>query len=141
MIKSYRELSRLQTFEERFNYLKLGGVVGQETFGYDRYFNQAFYHSYGWKLFRNDVIVRDNGCDLGIIGREIFGRIIIHHINPISIDDLKHGEDCLMDMNNSISTSHATSNAIHYGNSSFLLSLPKDRQKGDTSLWIAYSRR
>lgn len=135
MIKTYRELCYLRTFEERFKYLKLGGTVGRETFGFERYFNQRFYRSREWKHTRNDIIVRDNGCDLGIYDREIFGRIIVHHINSITIDDIELGRDCLFDPNNLICTSHNTSNAIHYGDASLLFRSPQERRKGDTQLW------
>lgn len=135
MIKSYRELIHLKTFEERFEYLMLGGVVGRETFGYERYINQTFYHSIEWRHVRRDVIVRDNGCDLGILGREIFGKIIVHHINPIMVEDIELSKDCIFDMNNLICVSHVTSNAIHYGDKSLLIQLPKERKSGDTKLW------
>lgn len=133
--KSYRELRRLQTFEERFEYLRIGGVVGRETFGFERYINQNFYTSQEWKLTRRDIIIRDNGCDLGVKGMEIFGRIIVHHINPITVEDIELARDCIFDPNNLICTSHATSNAIHYGDKSLLARLPLDRRKGDTQLW------
>lgn len=135
MIKSYKELRQLRTFEERFEYLKIGGIVGKETFGLARYLNQRFYLSSEWKHTRRDIIVRDNGCDLGVKDREIFDRIIIHHINTITIDDIELGRDCLFDPNNLICTSHDTSNAIHYGNSSLLSKPYQERRKGDTHLW------
>lgn len=135
MIKTYHELRRFQTFEERFEYLKLGGIVGRETFGLERYLNQAFYQSREWKLARRDIIVRDNGCDLGVEGFEIHGRIIVHHINPMSLEDVEQGRDSIFDPANLICTSHTTSNAIHYGDSSLLLLPPKERSKGDTRLW------
>lgn len=138
MLKSYRELRRLQTFEERYDYLRLGGVVGRETFGFERYLNQTLYHSREWGRCRDGIIVRDNGCDLGIPGLEIYGRIIVHHINPLTIDDIEYGRDCLFDPDNLISVSHNTSQAIHYGNASLLIGPPKDRRKGDTLLWTAY---
>ena len=136
MIKTYRELRRLRTFEERYEYLKLGGAVGRETFGFDRYLNQDFYHnSKDWKLTRRDIFIRDNGCDLAIPDREIFSRIIIHHINPITVEDIERGADCLFDPDNLICTSHSTSQAIHYGDASLLVRLPQERRKGDTLLW------
>lgn len=135
MIKSYRELIRLPTFEERFAYLKMGGSVGRETFGFDRYLNQAFYNSREWKRTRRDIIVRDESCDLGIFDREIFGKIVIHHINPITIEDLENGDWCVFDPNNLICTSPNTHNAIHYGDESLLSLLPKERRRGDTKLW------
>jgi len=137
-IKTYKELSRLPTFEERFNYLKLGGSVGQSVFGFDRYLNQALYQSREWKKIRNDVIVRDGGCDLGIPGREIFIRTLVHHINPIAVDDIEDANDCVFDMNNLICTSYDTHNAIHFGDESLLVRLPKERRKGDTTLWRTY---
>lgn len=135
MIKSYKELCRLQTFEERYEYLKIGGIVGRETFGFERYLNQAFYKSGEWRHTRRNIIIRDNGCDLAIKDREIFDRIIVHHINPITIEDIEYGRDCVFDPDNLITTSHNTSNAIHYGDASLLIILPKDRRKGDTRLW------
>ena len=139
-IKSYRELSRLKTFEERFEYLKLGGVVGQETFGFDRYLNQAFYRSREWKRIRDQVIIRDNGCDLGILDREIFEYVMTHHINPITIENIENGDDCIFDLNNLICTSRITHQALHYGDASLLVKLPPERRKGDTNLWTAFSR-
>ena len=133
--KSYSELIFLRTFEERFNYLRIGGIVGKETFGLERYLNQIFYRSIEWKRVRRDAIVRDNGCDLAFKGMEVYGRIIVHHINPISIDDIDKGRDCIFDLNNLICTSHNTSNAIHYGDASLLLMPPKERTRGDTTLW------
>jgi hypothetical protein len=138
MIKSYRELRRLPTFEERFEYLKIGGGVGKETFGFERYLNQQLYHSGEWRLTRKDIIIRDNGCDLGVPDRVIFGRIIIHHINPLTIEDIERGAKCIFDPNNLICMSHNTSNAIHYGNASLLTQLPQERRKGDTCPWIVY---
>lgn len=135
MIKTYSELRRLRTFEERFEYLALGGRVGHETFGRDRYLNQDFYRSAEWKLSRRDAIVRDNGCDLGVPGLEIFDRIIVHHINPITVEDIEMGASCLFDLDNLICTSLATSNALHYGGSTYLMQRPQERRKGDTSLW------
>ena len=136
MIKTYRELRRLRTFEERFDYLRIGGVVGRETFGFERHLNQSFYQSKEWKFTRRDIIVRDNGCDLGVPDREIFDRIIVHHINSITIDDIELGRDCIFDPDNLICASHNTSNAIHYGGtSSLLIKLPQERRKGDTTLW------
>lgn len=135
MHKTYRELRRLKTFEERYEYLKLGGVVGQQTFGFDRYLNQAFYRSKEWKHTRTGIIIRDGACDLGIEDREILSRITIHHINPINIDDIELGRDCVFDPDNLICTTHNTSMAIHYGDNSMLIKLPQERREGDTSLW------
>ncbi len=135
MYKSYQELCGLLTFEERFEYLKIGGLVGEATFGYERYLNQSFYRSREWKQTRRDIIIRDNGCDLAVPDREIFGRIVVHHINPITVEDIEFGRECIFDPNNLICTSHNTSNAIHYGDASLLLRIPKERSKGDTQLW------
>lgn len=138
MIKSYRQLIRIPTFEERFEYLKLDGVVGRSVFGFERHSNQAFYHSKEWKRARRDAIIRDKACDLGVEDRTIFGRIIVHHINPITIEDIENGHDLILDLDNLICASHNTSNAIHYGDVSLLPRLPKERRKGDTCLWKAY---
>ena len=135
MLRSYRELRRIPTFEERFEYVRLGGVVGRETFGFERYLNQAFYHSNEWRRFRRDMIVRDNGCDLAIPDREIFDRIILHHLNAITMEDIENSADCLFDPDNVVCVSHSTSNAIHYGDASLLVRLPEERRKGDTRLW------
>jgi hypothetical protein len=135
MIKTYNELVRLKTFDERFDYLRIGGIVGKETFGFERYVNQSFYRSGEWKRVRRDVIVRDNGCDLAYCGMEIYGKIIVHHINPITIDDIEQSRDCIFDLNNLICTSHNTSNAIHYGDKSLLIKPPIERRRGDTQLW------
>lgn len=138
LIKSYRELIRLKTFEERYEYLKLGGRVGIETFGFDRYLNQVLYHSGEWRDFREEVLIRDEGCDLGISDREIFNRPLIHHINPLTIENIENRDDCIFDFDNVITTIHNTHQAIHYGNESLLIRLPIDRKKGDTTLWKAY---
>lgn len=113
--RCYSELILLKTFEERFEYLKLDGVVGTETFGYDRYLNQLLYRSSEWKKIRNEIIVRDNGCDLGIDGHEIFVSPLIHHINPITIEDVKNRNPIIFDSENLITTILSTHNAIHYG--------------------------
>lgn len=135
-IKSYGELSQLETFEERFEYLRLDGIVGKDTFGFDRIFNQKFYRSEEWKQVRDFVIVRDNGCDLGIEGHEIFGnRIIIHHMNPISIDDIRHSTRNLLDPEYLITTIHRTHNAIHYGDEDQLIKAPIERVRNDTCPW------
>lgn len=135
MIKTYKDLRRLSTFEERFEYLKLGGAVGNSTFGFDRYLNQLLYHSTDWRRTRDHIIVRDNGCDLGIDDRDIHNGILIHHINPITVENIERGDDCVYDPENLICTSHNTHNAIHYGDVSILTQLPKARLKGDTQLW------
>ena len=134
-IKTYSELSRLKTFEERYQYLRLNGSVGRETFGFDRYLNQVFYRSQKWKSIRNQVIIRDNGCDLGIEGREINGRILIHHMNPISLDDIVNESDLLLDPEYLICTVHSTHNAIHYGDENLLILDPIVRSKNDTCPW------
>ena len=138
IVRSYRELIRLPTFEERFEYLKLGGVVGRETFGFDRYLNQILYKSKEWKLFRRDMIVRDSCCDLAMLDREIHGLVIVHHINPITIEDIENRNPCVFDPDNTVCSSHTTHNAIHYGDKSLLITLPKERRKGDTIPWKAY---
>lgn len=134
-IKLYSEVILLPTLEERFEYLKLKGVVGAETFGYDRYLNQVLYHDREWKRIRNDVIIRDNGCDLGVEGHEIKGRILVHHINPITIDDVKLRRACVFDLDNLICTSHDTHNAIHYGDVNLLPKNPIERKPNDTCPW------
>ena len=134
-IKCYSELRALSTFEERYNYLRLRGKVGQETFGFDRIFNQMFYNSREWKSVRDEVIIRDNGCDLGIEGYEIHGRIIIHHMSPISLDDITKGSEFLMNPEYLITTIHSTHNAIHYGNESLLVRAPIERRRNDTCPW------
>lgn len=134
-IKTYSELVQLHTFKERYHYLKLGGFVGKETFGFDRFINQRFYRSGEWKKIRNHVIVRDNGCDLGIDGHEIYGKIIIHHMNPVTLDDVIKNSEFLMNPEYLISVSHVTHNAIHYGDENFIISPPAERTKNDTCPW------
>ena len=134
-IRTYSELSRIHTFYERYQYLKLKGVVGESTFGFDRWVNQEFYRSRQWKSIRDEVIVRDNGCDLGIPGYEIYRDLLVHHMNPISVDDIEHGEAWILDPNFLITTSHRTHNAIHYGDESLLPREPVKRRFGDTTLW------
>lgn len=135
MTRSYSELVKLGSFEERFRYLQLDGVVGHETFGYDRYFNQAFYRSSEWKQIRDRVILRDNGCDLGVPGYEIHGKIYIHHINPIELRDIEVQSDLLLNPEYLICTTHRTHNAIHYGDEDQLISKPTERTKNDTCPW------
>ena len=134
-IKTYSELSRIHTFYERYQYLKLKGVVGESTFGFDRWVNQEFYRSRQWKSIRDEVIIRDDGCDLGIPGYEIYRDLLVHHMNPISVDDIEHGEEWILDPNYLITTSHRTHNAIHYGDESLLPREPVTRRFGDTNLW------
>jgi hypothetical protein len=133
--RSYSELRRLETFEERFFYLELKGTLGTSTFGFDRWINQRFYKSREWLSVREQVIVRDNGCDLGILGFEIYSGLLVHHMNPISVDDLEHGEDWIIDPEYLITTSLRTHNAIHYGDESLLPRGPVVRKRGDTKLW------
>lgn len=135
MLRTYSELSRLQTFRERFEYLRLDGIVGVETFGFDRYLNQVFYNSDEWKTVRKTVIIRDNGCDLGMYGYDIHGKIIVHHMNPFSIDDVLHRKEELLDPEFLISTVLNTHNAIHYGDESLLPSAPIVRTRNDTCPW------
>lgn len=134
-IKTYSELITLNTFEERFKYLKLSGSIGKETFGFDRYINQAFYNSQDWKKVKDFVIIRDNGCDLGMDGYEIHGRIYVHHMNPISIEDILYKTDYLINPEYLISTTHLTHNAIHYGDETLLIKAPICRSKNDTCPW------
>ena len=135
-IKRYSELTQLNTFEDRFNYLKLSGVVGYDTFGFDRYMNQQFYRSKEWKKLRDQIIIRDNACDLGIPGREISGRVYIHHINPLTQDDITNSTENLFDPENLICVSQETHNAIHYGDSSYLeKNKVIERTPGDTCPW------
>lgn len=135
IIRTYTELMKLQTFEERYRYLKLAARVGDETFGFDRYLNQQFYHSQEWKSIRNEIIIRDNACDLGITGREMSKGIIIHHMNPITKDDLIHQSDFLLNPDYLICTSKKTHSAIHYGDESLLFDGITERTKDDTCPW------
>ena len=135
IIRTYSELITLPTFMERYKYLRIGGTVGTDTFGFDRYLNQVFYKSDEWKLIRRHVIIRDCGCDLGIEGHEIHERILIHHINPISEEDILGRSDFLLNPEYLISTSHRTHNAIHYGDDSILIDTPLERRKNDTCPW------
>lgn len=134
-IRTYRELRKLDSFQDRYNYLALGGSVGQSTFGFDRYLNQRFYKSREWLDVRRFVIARDNGCDLGIDGYDIHAGILVHHMNPITIQDVTHGEDSVFDPDFLITTTHRTHNAIHYGDESLLAKSHVPRGRGDTDLW------
>ena len=135
-IKTYFELEKLKTFKERFEYLQLNGQVGKDTFGFDRIFNQRFYRSREWRACRDFVIMRDNGCDLGIEGHEIqTGRVIIHHMNPILLSDIENHTDFLLNPEYLITTIYSTHNAIHYGDDSLLMVDPIDRVKNDTCPW------
>ena len=134
-IKTYSELIDLPTFEERYEYLRLNGRVGKDTFGFDRYLNQNFYRSAEWRRIRDRVIVRDNGCDLAIDDRIIYGKILIHHMNPITDKDLFNLSDILLDPEYLICVSHNTHNAIHYGDGERLVKDPIVRTKNDTCPW------
>lgn len=135
MIRTYSELITLPTFEERFEYLRLGGKVGAETFGFDRYLNQIFYKSDKWLSVRDEVIIRDNGCDLGIEGREIYGRILVHHMNPITMDDIVNHSSWILDPEYLITTVKNTHDAIHYSDENLLIKDPIERRKNDTCPW------
>jgi len=135
MIRKYSELIQIDNFEERYEYLRLRSSVGKSTFGFDRYINQQFYRSSQWKNIRNHVIARDLGLDLAMEGFEIYDKIIIHHMNPMSVDDIEHGDQDILNPEFLISTTHKTHNAIHYGDKK-LLNLPfVDRNPNDTKLW------
>lgn len=135
MIRRYSELASLGSFEERFEYLRLRGQVGDPTFGYDRWMNQDFYASTEWRQIRHHVIARDQGCDLGVEGFEVFDRIYIHHMNPMSTQDLQYGNEDILDPEFLISCTHRTHNAIHYGNGRHLPRQLVTRRAGDTKLW------
>ncbi len=135
MIRRYSELASLGSFEERFEYLRLRGQVGDPTFGYDRWMNQDFYASTQWRQIRHHVIARDQGCDLGVEGFEGFDRIYIHHMNPRSVQDLQDGNEDILDPEFLISCTHRTHNAIHYGNERHLPRQLIERRPGDTKLW------
>lgn len=134
-MRNYRELSRLKTFDERFEYLKIGRLVGESTFGFERYLNQTLYNSSKWRRLRNQIIIRDNGFDLGVEGYEIQGIIIVHHMNPISVDDLKDFSDDIFNPEYLICVSLTTHNAIHYGDKSLIPQEPVERRPGDTCPW------
>lgn len=135
-IRTYDELMKLKTFKERYEYLRLDGTVGEDTFGFDRYLNQIFYKSKEWEAIRNKVITRDNGCDLGIPDREIRGNnIIIHHMNPIRKEDILNRSEFLLDPKYLITTIDITHKAIHYGNDELLYQDPIERSKNDTCPW------
>ena len=134
-IKTYSELITIPNFLDRFRYLQIGGRVGAETFGYDRYLNQILYRSPEWKKFRREVIVRDNGCDLACEGFDIVGKVLVHHIDPITIEDVLNRHPKIFDFENVISTTLNTHNAIHYGDESLLVVAPIERTKNDTCPW------
>lgn len=135
MIRTYSELRRLTTFEERFRYLSLRGEVGASTFGYDRWINQQFYRSTQWRQLRNQLITRDKACDLGIDDHDIYSRAIIHHMNPMTVEDILDGNEDILNPEFLITTIHDTHNAIHYGDESLLRKPFIPRQRGDTKLW------
>ena len=133
--KTYSELIQIPTFEDRYAYLRLGGRVGEETFGFERNLNQSFYRSYEWRKVRREVIARDAGCDLAMPGFQIYNNIIIHHIVPITIEDLEDGTDLILNPNNLVCVSEKTHNAIHFGDKSLLPQTPIERRPGDTCPW------
>jgi hypothetical protein len=135
MIRRYRELKRLKTFIGRYQYLRLGGIIGEKTFGYDRILNQLLYRSKRWKKTRDTIIIRDNGCDLGIEGREINDKILVHHMNSITIEDIEKDRDEIYDPEFLICTSFNTHQAIHFGDESILQVLPVERRRNDTCPW------
>ena len=134
-IKTYSELITIPTFEERFEYLQLRGAVGKDTFGYDRYLNQVLYRSPEWKRLRNQIIIRDCGCDLACDGYDIYGKVLIHHLNPITVDDVLTRSRKVFDPDNLVCVSHNTHNAIHYGDVDLLITGPITRTKNDTCPW------
>lgn len=133
--RTYSELRRFTSFEERFEYLSMPGEVGEVTFGFDRWINQHFYRSREWKQVRDHVIVRDDGCDLGVPGHEIRFGLLVHHMNPVTPEALKQGEEWVLDPEFLITTTHRTHNAIHYGDASLISRAPVERRPGDTKLW------
>ena len=136
IIRTYSEMITLPTFEERFRYLQLKGTVGVETFGHDRFINQYLYQkSQRWRQTRDKAIIRDYGCDLAVEGYDIRGKIIVHHMNPITLDDILNEDDIVFDLEYLICTSHNTHNAIHYGDESLLIAAPIERTKYDTCPW------
>lgn len=135
IIKTYSELKKLKTFKERYEYLKLNGRVGEVTFGFDRYLNQMLYKSAKWRKARDKVIIRDNGCDLGIEGYDIYDKIIVHHMNPITVEDIEEERDWIFDPEYLISTSDRTHNAIHFGDEKLLPQSLVERRPGDTCPW------
>jgi len=135
MTRTYDELSQLKTFDERFQYLKLDGVIGEDLFGYMRQLNQAFYTSSLWKNVRNQIIIRDDGCDLGIPGHTIFGKLLVHHLNPLTKEDLINHSSRLVDPNNLITVSFDTHQAITYGDVALIQRDPIERSENDTCPW------
>ena len=133
--KTYSNLKRIETFEDKFEYLKLGGSVGHSTFGFDRYINQTFYQSFQWKSVRDHVIIRDKGCDLGVEGYEIHSKLLVHHMVPLTMEDITSGNAWITDPEYLITTTHNTHNAIHYGDKRLLITPLQPRMPGDTKLW------
>ena len=133
--RSYSELVKLQTFSERYNYLRLVGQVGSTTFGFDRYLNQSFYTSRDWRQVRHAVIARDAGCDLGLEGYEIFDRVYVHHMNPLTKKQVLAADENMFDPEYLVSCTLNTHNAIHYGDPNSLVRLPPERRPGDTTIW------
>lgn len=134
-IRTYSELITIPTFEERFEYLQLKGSVGKDTFGYDRYLNQVLYRSPEWKHLRNQIIIRDGGCDLACDGYDVYGKVLIHHLNPITVEDVLTRSRKVFDPDNLVCVSHSTHNAIHYGDVDLLVTGPIIRTKNDTCPW------
>ena len=134
-IRTYSELITIPTFEERFEYLQLKGSVGKDTFGYDRYLNQVLYRSPEWKRLRNQIIIRDDGCDLACDGYDIYDKVLIHHLNPITVEDVLTRSRKVFDPDNLVCVSHSTHNAIHYGDMDLLVTGPIIRTKNDTCPW------
>lgn len=136
IIRTYSELMSLPTFEERYRYLKLNGRVGEDTFGFDRYLNQQFYKTDEWRALRDEIIIRDNGCDLGVLDREIKGqKILVHHMNPITKEDILNQSDFLLNPEYLICVTKNTHDAIHYGDEGLLVAIPKERAMNDTCPW------
>lgn len=134
-IRTYREMMREDTFEGRFDYLMLKGEVGHATFGYDRWMNQGFYTSSEWRNLRHAVIARDSGLDLGAEGYEIYDKVYVHHMNPMTPEDIERGNGDILNLDYLITTSHRTHNAIHFGNRDLLRKPMVERRPGDTKLW------
>lgn len=135
IIRTYSQMIALPTFEERYEYLRLGGRVGEDTFGFDRYLNQVFYRSQRWKSIRDQIIIRDCGCDLGMEGYEIHGKIIIHHMNPLAVRDIVGETEFLLDPEYLVCVTHNTHNAIHYGDKNLLITAPIERRPNDMCPW------
>ena len=133
--RRYSELRRYETFEDRFKYLELRGYVGETTFGFDRWLNQRFYTSREWRQIRSYIIARDNGCDLGVPGHEIYSGALVHHMNPLTPEDIKRGNEDLLNPEYLVLVSHTTHNALHYGGLDTIPRVPVERQPGDTTLW------